>query len=146
MEGALFCDQCHVALTAISVGTKKLGTDDLQAGSDKLDDEHIIFLHVQGYEDPITVQVQDRVVLGRSGGSKGDTGHVNLDGYGAEALGVSRRHAGLFRDEARLYLSDLGSTNSTFLNGKKVNQGEYIVIRDGDEIRLGHLNMRLFFK
>lgn len=146
MEGALFCDQCHVALTSISVGTKKLGTDDLQAGSEKLDNENIIFLHVQGYEDPITVQVQDRVVLGRAGGSKGDAAHVNLDGYGAETLGVSRRHAGLFRDESRLYLSDLGSTNSTYLNGQRVNQGEYIVVRDGDEIRIGHLNLRLFFK
>ncbi len=148
LEGALFCAQCGVALTAISVGTKQLGegADDLQAGSEKLDDEYIVFLHVMGFEDPITVQVQDQIVLGRTGGEVENIAHLNLDGYGAAEQGASRRHGLFTREGNRLYLSDLGSTNGTFLNGQRIRPDEYLVVRDGDEIRLGHLTMRLFFK
>ncbi len=147
LEGSLFCGQCGVALTSISVGTKKLGTDELEAGGDKLDAEHIIFLHVMGHDDPITVQVNVQIVLGRiSDEAGGDKAHLNLDGYGAESLGISRRHALLSRDEIRLHLSDLGSTNGTFLNGQRVGENAYAVVRDGDEIRLGQMTMRLFFK
>ncbi len=148
LEGALFCDQCGVAMGMLSLGTKQLGddSDDLQAGSEKLSTENIIFLYVPSYEDPITVQVHDKIVLGRLGGEDNVIPHVNLNPYGAEDGGVSRRHAILLREGSRLHISDLGSTNATYLNGQRVTQDEHLVVRDGDEVRLGHLSMRLFFK
>lgn len=147
-EGDLFCLRCGVALTAISVGTKRLEDeeDDLQPGGDQLDSDAIIFLHIHGHADPVTVRISDRIILGRAGGELGDTLHLNLDPYDAEGHGVSRRHAIFTRDGNHLLLADLNSTNSTYINQKRLSPNEYVVVHDGDEIRLGHMSMRLFFK
>ena len=91
--------------------------------------------------------MRDRVILGRSGGADDDlTTLVNLDAYGAEEHGVSRRHAALIRDERRLEVVDLGSTNHTYLNGQQLLDTDQSVVHDGDELRLGYLQLRIFFK
>lgn len=144
-EGIVFCERCGVALGVVSIRTKQLGTDDLQAGSEVLGDDHIVFLHMPGVDDPVVLQVEDKIILGRTGGEMPDSPLLNLDAFGAENKGVSRRHASLTRDGARLYLTDLGSTNQTFLNGQRVMENDYLVVRDGDELRLGQLVMKLFY-
>lgn len=53
---------------------------------------------------------------------------------------VSRRHAMLVRHEDRVIVTDLGSTNGTFLNGRWITQAE---VRPGDRLRLGALELRL---
>ena len=53
---------------------------------------------------------------------------------------VSRLHAELAPDGAALRVRDLGSTNGTFLNGKRVEEG---VARDGDTLAFGRLGFAL---
>jgi pSer/pThr/pTyr-binding forkhead associated (FHA) protein len=48
---------------------------------------------------------------------------------------VSQLHARVFRREGQLYVEDLGSTNGTYLNRKKV--GAPAVIRRGDRLQFG---------
>lgn len=48
---------------------------------------------------------------------------------------VSRRHARFESHEGVVYVTDLGSSNGTFLNGRRVS--EAIEIRAGDEIDVG---------
>ncbi len=48
---------------------------------------------------------------------------------------VSRRHARFENRERVVYVEDLGSSNGTFLNGKKVT--EAVEIREGDAIDVG---------
>jgi hypothetical protein len=66
-------------------------------------------------------------------------------GRGAEAdlrladPGVSRRHASLRRDDDRVVLTDLGSTNGTHVNGRRIDE---VVLRDGDEITVGETALR----
>lgn len=141
-----FCDRCGVALGVISVGTKQLGTDDLSSGSEKLGDEHIVIIHLPGVDDPLAIRVDEKIVFGRSGGEASEFSLLNLDSYDAENKGVSRRHASLTREGSRLYLTDLGSTNHTFLNGQRVLENDFLVVRDGDELRLGQLVLKLFYK
>ena len=147
LDGVIFCEKCGVALTEVSVSTTNLGgTGALEAGSDQLDDEHIIFLHVMGYENPVTVQIQEQAVLGRMTGETDGVVHINLADFDADKMGVSRRHALFTRDEDRLLVSDLGSTNHTFVNSQRLHEHDQFVIRDGDELKLGNLIMRVFFK
>jgi predicted component of type VI protein secretion system len=49
---------------------------------------------------------------------------------------VSREHAEISTVNGVAYLADLGSTNGTFLNGKKID-GARIELRAGDEIDVG---------
>lgn len=51
---------------------------------------------------------------------------------------ISRNHAAIGADASgELWLSDLGSTNGTFLNGKKLDAHLAARIRDGDRIQFG---------
>jgi len=52
---------------------------------------------------------------------------------------VSRQHARVRRLEGRFLLEDLGSSNGTFLNEKRI--AEPVSLRDGDTIRVGSCNI-----
>lgn len=51
---------------------------------------------------------------------------------------VSRHHAQLRYKTRRFWLTDLGSTNGTFVNGERINEAP---LRDGDTISLGGLDI-----
>jgi FHA domain len=53
---------------------------------------------------------------------------------------VSRRHARLICRGGKWVLQDLGSTNGTALNGRRVGRCE---LRPGDELLLGHARLRV---
>ena len=50
---------------------------------------------------------------------------------------VSRRHAEIRPDREQWTLTDLGSTNGTFLNGAKVASGQSVTLKPADLVRLG---------
>ena len=80
-----------------------------------------VVLSLEGREVPITV---DRAVIGRSRECDVRLADTN----------VSRRHAELRREESAYWIVDLGSTNGTELNGKRVERAR---LSDGDRITLG---------
>jgi FHA domain/Domain of unknown function (DUF1707) len=53
---------------------------------------------------------------------------------------VSRRHAMVVREGDRIILTDLGSTNGTFVNGRRITQAD---VQPGDRLRLGGLDLVL---
>ena len=58
---------------------------------------------------------------------------------------VSRRHFQVRFDSDVFYISDLGSTNGTYLNGNKLNPNEEQILRDGDMVGLGVDEVLLVF-
>jgi pSer/pThr/pTyr-binding forkhead associated (FHA) protein len=102
-------------------------------------------LHIRGADEPLKVALVQQTVLGRTDPDTGDAPDVILDAYGAADLGVSRRHARLIADEIALRVEDLGSANHSFINGQKLVAHEPRILRDGDELRLGHLIMHIRF-
>ncbi len=53
---------------------------------------------------------------------------------------VSRIHARIEREDNRILLTDMNSTNGTFKNGLRIEPGETVEIEPGDELRFGKLN------
>lgn len=70
------------------------------------------------------VAVDEAIVLGRTA----DCGVVVDDGA------ASRRHMEILRRGPKFYWRDLGSTNGTIVNGRRMLEGE---LRHGDEIQIG---------
>ena len=70
---------------------------------------------------------------------------VDLSAFGAEGMGVSRLHIRIRRKGILLYVADLDSTNGTHLNGRKLIPDGDRVLRDGDELYLGRLCIRVRF-
>ena len=78
-----------------------------------------------------TYELGDELTVGRAGGCQ-----ITLDD-----TFVSQLHARVFRREGQLFVEDLGSTNGTFLNRKKVTAP--IAIRKGDRLQIGKTVMEL---
>lgn len=77
-----------------------------------------------GEDVPIT---DGTITIGR----KPDNGIVISDSY------ISGRHAELTTDNTGTYITDIGSTNGTVVNGQKLEPHERQLLLDGDEIQLG---------
>ena len=59
---------------------------------------------------------------------------------------VSRRHAVLDRTAGRVVLADLGSTNGTWVNRRRLHPDDRrdgVELRDGDEVRVGSVTLRV---
>jgi hypothetical protein len=74
----------------------------------------------------------DEVTVGRAGGCA-----VLLD----DDSFVSQLHARIFRRDGDLHIEDLGSTNGTYLNQRKV--GTAMVVRPGDQVQVGRTTLEL---
>jgi len=78
-----------------------------------------------------TYELGDELTVGRAGGCQ-----ITLDD-----TFVSQLHARVFRRDGQLFVEDLGSTNGTFLNRKKVTAPASI--RKGDRLQIGKTVMEL---
>ncbi|MFQ3565905.1 MAG: FHA domain-containing protein [Aggregatilineales bacterium] len=89
---------------------------------------------------------EHEVVIGRSDGGtmKPD---IDLADQNAGQLGVSRLHLSLKYNpqQQTLSVTDLNSSNGTFVNGQRLYGQEVRVLRHGDELRLGRLVVRVAF-
>src|ERR1700685_1572431 len=54
---------------------------------------------------------------------------------------VSKHHARLLFRDGRFIVTDLKSTNGTYVNGRKISQGT--IVREGDKIYVGDFVLRL---
>ena len=85
----------------------------------------------QGFYEGLEIPVgRDRVIIGRGQGA---------DVVLAEST-MSRAHAAFLCEDEGLFVEDLGSTNGTLLNGQSAKRR---ALRDGDELRLGRLQLRV---
>lgn len=88
----------------------------------------------------------EELVIGRKNPDTGEAPEVDLSSYEAMDKGVSRRHAAIIRKDGSLHIVDMGSANGTFLNGQRLVANQPRVLRDGDDVRLGHLVLRITFE
>lgn len=91
-----------------------------------------VFSVTQGEQQGMSVPVADTINLGRAA----DSTFILEDDY------ASSRHAQLVRqDPTSWLLTDLNSTNGTYVNGRRVEQP--VLVSTGDVIRIGRTLMRL---
>ena len=56
---------------------------------------------------------------------------------------ISRRHLKILRKEDRYFIEDLGSSNGTFINSKRINAGEELEVKEGLPIAIGNVMFAL---
>lgn len=88
----------------------------------------------------------DEIVIGRRDPTTNYSPEVDLEPHGALNKGVSRQHALISQKGDALQIVDQGSPNGTYLNGQKLIEHQARILRDGDDIRLGHLVVRINFR
>lgn len=105
-----------------------------------------VSLEVVGFAERIAIAPNHRTVLGRSETNGSNVPDIDLTPFGAFEKGVSRTHAALIRQDSTLTLLDLGSSNGTLINGRRISANQPRVVQDGDEITFGQLVARVYFK
>jgi hypothetical protein len=83
-------------------------------------------------------------VIGWYDASAGSAPDIDLHPVGGSAQGVSRQHVTLRFTGGQWTLTDLGSTNGTFLNDAPMAPNSTVALRDRTRIRLG--NVLVFFR
>lgn len=100
---------------------------------------------VGGVQEPMVLKVTQRLVFGRMKGNENPKVDVDLSSYHGIEKGVSRIHAAFEIVGKNLMVTDLNSSNGTFLNGQRLAPYQRRIVRDRDEVRLGELMMYISF-
>ncbi len=163
--GIVFCENCGASL----IGKLPLNTRALESASEAKPGEvgsdavlasqsiaqgmatfmpgDSLKLDIEGAAEPMVLEPKAETILGRRDPATGATPDIDLTPFAGYRMGVSRRHAAIRHGEDNtLNIWDLGSSNGTFLNGQRLNAHRPYRLHDGDELRLGQMVLRVYFK
>ncbi len=85
----------------------------------------------------------ERILTFRPGGRRLNVGRGSDSDMQLDHQSVSKIHASLVMNrEGKLMVADTGSTNGTFINGRRISYGEARHIEDGDVIGFGDVEVR----
>jgi hypothetical protein len=150
LEGALLCESCHYDIYDLLMDrleTKQLNKS--LVSSLRLTEpasSRPLLLYLPN-TPPIAINRLNNLVIGRNNPEDAtDVVDIDLTPFGAQDKGVSRKHASIDARKEPPTILDLGSANGTYINGVKLEPNKPEPIESGDELRLGHLVMRLYTK
>ncbi len=152
--GTKICVYCGAMMAEVveQVSTRALDDTDYeegrpQWGTARFNTRMSLIINVRDSKDRFNFFFDEitELVLGREDQRAGTVPDVNLQSYGAAGKGVSRRHALIVRRDTALNVIDLDTPNGTFLNGQRLIANQPRILRDGDELRLGHMILRISF-
>jgi len=148
--GELACSRCGTILASTGK-TRALGPDEepiTQAswptGDVIVSAQEPLVLEINNQD--LAIPVADVVTIGRNSDSTDESGpDIDLTPYGAGDMGVSRLHIKIKRKNILIYVADTGSTNGTLLNGRRLIPNAERLLRNGDELQLGRLKLKVRF-
>lgn len=147
-EGILLCENCGVDIYDILVSSAETSKLKQTHPQDLYLDEPLsarpLMLYIADGSSPISVNRREDLILGRS--DKANSVDIDLSPFNAQEHGVSRQHAKLNARMQPPILLDLGSSNGTYINGQRLEIATASHLESGDEIQLGRLKMRVYFK
>ncbi len=133
-------DEIHAALGQTNGGSN---TADDQPIS--IEQKELIFV-IRGIVERLLLHEDLKIVLGRGTGATERIHQLDLRPHEASVRGVSRQHACIELKEGQLYVTDLSSTNGTWLAGQRLTPYEPSIINKGDELVLGRLFVQVLFR
>ncbi|MBZ0280503.1 MAG: FHA domain-containing protein [Anaerolineae bacterium] len=105
-----------------------------------------LLIYIPDVQLPLVIHPAPLIVMGRLDADTTEDVSLDLTPYEAHAKGVSRLHAVLHRTEGTISIEDMESANGTFVNGRRLIPHQPHLLRDGDEIVLGTLSLRVAFQ
>ncbi|MGD8404790.1 MAG: FHA domain-containing protein [Anaerolineales bacterium] len=155
LDGTVFCSECGSQLTDVhSIVTQSIPADSqpltsvdkkkTAAYSKHLDTWASLHLLDSGQILPLGDRTE--FTLGRVSEAQPIMPDIDLTPYQAYANGVSRLHAVLKREGERVIVMDLGSSNGTYLNGKRLRPNTEHTLNHSDLLALGKLKIQILLK
>ncbi|MBS4015505.1 MAG: FHA domain-containing protein [Candidatus Latescibacteria bacterium] len=132
----------HRTTRKVSGEAQAFDTDELQKRLGIPADGIMVVLQESGQE--IATVKEKRFILGRKVENVHET-ILDLSAYGAYGLGVSRLHLLIQKTKNGYEVSDMDSTNGTWLNDEELIPNKFYPISSGARIRLGKMYIALLF-
>jgi len=124
--------------------TRKTITRDLDdVSSALLSEDGCVSLFVSGLREKLCFDKSPIITLGRLNELFHVEGLVDLSPYRATERGVSRIHCQLSLKDNQVYITDLGSTNGTYLNGRRLEPNQPTLITKRNTVSLARLPIKL---
>jgi len=160
MDGALFCGECGTRLVVLEVPNTH-AIERNQTGllmvqpqrsappsppvSSSLSDVEVS-LHLIESGMKLYLSGQPEFTLGRVAEGQPILPDVDLSPYEAYAQGVSRLHTSLKVNNQRVFITDLGSSNGTRVNGQKIMPNVDYPLSHGDVVALGKFKIQVLIR
>lgn len=148
--GTLICDKCGTMLEELVKARETNQTIQFvespsnDSGNDQSPDALVLTVKRAVGQPPFILDNRNReYFVGRSDASV--TADIDLGLFNGVNYGVSRRHARIFFAENAWMVEDLGSTNGSYLNRHRINQGTQRIIQNGDELVFGKMIVLAYF-
>lgn len=157
LDGSVFCFNCGSQLS----GTGSLVTQNIDAEQSTKQTQPIegkyappssysfetwASLHLLDSGQILPLSDRMEFTLGRVSEAQPIMPDIDLTPYQAYSCGVSRLHAALKREGKRVFIMDLGSSNGTFLNGKRLQPHVEYLLNHSDIFSLGKLKIQILIK
>jgi hypothetical protein len=135
----MLCPLCHQTMRVDVIQCPHCGTEFIAPADPAVNQTTLNF---QIGETELAIPVETTITLGRGTDRMADGApHIDLTDYAARDKGVSRHHVKITRRNNRLWVSDLGSTNGTLLNGRPLPPDTERPLSNGDELYLSYLKL-----
>jgi hypothetical protein len=154
-QAALVCEYCGTVFVDLHMDnyettqniTNRRATDLLEHPQDLKTPAHGMAFFLFGKTEPLAVYDDDIIYLGRLDKDSKETNEAFVDLTLAAGFtqGVSRRHAMIQRQDNRVEIMDLHSSNGTFLNGNRLLPSKFYELKSGTVIQLGRLKLIAIF-
>jgi len=156
MVGAFFCSECGAQMVfpdgiptssihPISGSFHNSQSEDINPQMSSVSHDSggdgIIALEILGIGVILPIHGRREITIGRRSEGQPIIPDIDLTPYKALESGVSRLHVSIQFTEKEITLTDLGSVNGTWLNGKRVSAHTPYPINLGDLMRLGKLEI-----
>jgi hypothetical protein len=105
-----------------------------------------ISLHLMDSGKILPLASRNEFTLGRLSEGQPIMPDIDLTPYQAYASGVSRLHVVIKRESNRVVIMDLGSSNGTYLNGRRLNPHVEETLNHGDVVALGKLKIQVLLR
>ena len=114
-------------------------------GTGRLSEKREVLLIIDEDVKRFTLTEGARWMLGRFK-TNDNPDQIDLTPFGAVELGVSRFHVQLHVEDNRLFATDLNSTNGTYVSGEPLEPNQPVLVRNGDNLLLGRLQIQVLFR
>lgn len=155
VTGAMFCAECGAQLDGIDTLITQAITDEQIAEElnkkptrpePETPGNSWISLHLMDSGKILPLASRNEFTLGRLSEGQPIMPDIDLTPYQAYASGVSRLHAVVKRDASRVLVMDLGSSNGTYVNGRRINPHVEESLSHGDIVALGKLKIQILLR
>jgi pSer/pThr/pTyr-binding forkhead associated (FHA) protein len=152
-DTTLICPYCGSLIATDSSSTRALGNTDVEDGiprwgTARFNDRMNLVLRLRDSRTTFVYDAEQitELLIGRRDPTNDKMPDLDLDPYGGADKGVSRNHAAIVRRDGALSVVDKGGANGTFLNGQRLIPHQPRILRDGDDLRLGHMVLQVRFE